>query len=35
MYARHGRVSDGKHNQALGFDMFRVQNGKIAEHLGC
>jgi len=23
---------DGKHNQALGFDMFRVQNGKIAEH---
>jgi predicted SnoaL-like aldol condensation-catalyzing enzyme len=24
--------SDGKHNQALGFDMFRVQDGKIAEH---
>jgi predicted SnoaL-like aldol condensation-catalyzing enzyme len=23
---------DGKHNQALGFDMFRVQDGKIAEH---
>ena len=24
--------ADGKHNQALGFDMFRVQDGKIAEH---
>ncbi len=23
---------DGKHHQALGFDMFRVQGGKIAEH---
>ena len=23
---------DGKHHQALGFDMFRVENGKIAEH---
>ena len=23
---------DGKHNQALGFDMFRVPDGKIAEH---
>ena len=23
---------DGKHHQALGFDMFRVQEGKIAEH---
>jgi len=23
---------DGKHRQALGFDMFRVQDGKIAEH---
>jgi predicted SnoaL-like aldol condensation-catalyzing enzyme len=23
---------DGNHNQALGFDMFRVQDGKIAEH---
>jgi predicted SnoaL-like aldol condensation-catalyzing enzyme len=23
---------DGKHNQALGFDMFRVADGKIAEH---
>src|SRR4029077_16837205 len=22
----------GKHHQALGFDMFRVQDGKIAEH---
>jgi predicted SnoaL-like aldol condensation-catalyzing enzyme len=23
---------DGKHHQALGFDMFRVQNGMITEH---
>lgn len=23
---------DGQHHQALGFDMFRVQGGKIAEH---
>jgi len=23
---------DGRHHQALGFDMFRVQDGKIAEH---
>ena len=23
---------DGQHHQALGFDMFRVQNGMIAEH---
>jgi predicted SnoaL-like aldol condensation-catalyzing enzyme len=23
---------DGKHHEALGFDMFRVQDGKIAEH---
>jgi predicted SnoaL-like aldol condensation-catalyzing enzyme len=23
---------DGQHHQALGFDMFRVQAGKIAEH---
>lgn len=23
---------DGEHHQALGFDMFRVQDGKIAEH---
>ena len=23
---------DGKHHQALGSDMFRVENGKIAEH---
>lgn len=23
---------DGKHNRALGFDMFRVQDGMIAEH---
>jgi predicted SnoaL-like aldol condensation-catalyzing enzyme len=24
--------ADGKHNQALGFDMFRIRDGKIAEH---
>lgn len=24
--------ADGKHHQALGFDMFRLKNGKIAEH---
>src|SRR5215470_7900015 len=24
--------SDGQHHQALAFDMFRVQDGKIAEH---
>ncbi len=24
--------NDGQHHQALGFDMFRVQDGKIAEH---
>jgi len=24
--------ADDNHHQALGFDMFRVQNGKIAEH---
>jgi predicted SnoaL-like aldol condensation-catalyzing enzyme len=23
---------DGKHHQALGFDMFRIEDGKIAEH---
>jgi len=23
---------DGQHHQALGFDMFRLQDGKIAEH---
>jgi predicted SnoaL-like aldol condensation-catalyzing enzyme len=23
---------DGQHHQAMGFDMFRVQDGKIAEH---
>jgi predicted SnoaL-like aldol condensation-catalyzing enzyme len=23
---------DGEHHQALGFDLFRVQDGKIAEH---
>ncbi len=23
---------DGQHHQALGFDMFRVQDGMIAEH---
>jgi len=25
-------ASDGQHHQALGFDMFRVQDGMIAEH---
>jgi len=25
-------TNDGQHKQALGFDMFRVQDGKIAEH---
>ena len=33
IYVRHtwaGR--DGQHHDALGFDMFRVQDGKIAEH---
>ena len=24
--------ADGKHHEALGFDMFRVQDGKIVEH---
>ena len=24
--------SDGQHHEALGFDMFRVQDGKISEH---
>lgn len=33
VYVRQTWTSrDGKHNQALGFDMFRVQKGKIAEH---
>jgi predicted SnoaL-like aldol condensation-catalyzing enzyme len=33
IYVRQTWTShDGKHNQALGFDMFRVQDGKIAEH---
>jgi predicted SnoaL-like aldol condensation-catalyzing enzyme len=33
IYARQTWTgADGKHHQALGFDMFRVQNGKIAEH---
>jgi predicted SnoaL-like aldol condensation-catalyzing enzyme len=32
-YARQTWTShDGKRHQALGFDMFRVQDGKIAEH---
>ena len=26
--------ADGQHHQALGFDMFRVQDGMITEHLG-
>ena len=33
VYVRQTWTSrDGKHNQGLGFDMFRVQDGKIAEH---
>ena len=33
IYVRQTWTSrDGKHNQGLGFDMFRVQDGKIAEH---
>jgi predicted SnoaL-like aldol condensation-catalyzing enzyme len=33
IYVRQTWTSrDGKHHQALGFDMFRVQEGKIAEH---
>jgi predicted SnoaL-like aldol condensation-catalyzing enzyme len=33
IYVRQTWTSrDGKHNLALGFDMFRVQDGKIAEH---
>lgn len=33
IYVRQSWTSkDGQHRQALGFDMFRVQDGKIAEH---
>jgi len=33
IYVRQTWTSqDGKHHQALGFDMFRVPDGKIAEH---
>jgi predicted SnoaL-like aldol condensation-catalyzing enzyme len=33
IYVRQTWTSrDGKQNKALGFDMFRVQDGKIAEH---
>jgi predicted SnoaL-like aldol condensation-catalyzing enzyme len=33
IYVRQTWTShDGQHHQALGFDMFRVQDGKIAEH---
>ena len=33
VYVRHTWTShDGQDKQALGFDMFRVQDGKIAEH---
>jgi predicted SnoaL-like aldol condensation-catalyzing enzyme len=33
VYVRQTWTSrDGQHKQALGFDMFRVQDGKIAEH---
>ena len=34
VYVRHTWTSskDGQHHQALGFDVFRVQDGMIAEH---
>ena len=33
IYVRQTWTSrDGKHHQSLAFDMFRVQDGKIAEH---
>ena len=34
VYVRHTWTSpkDGQHHQVLGFDMFRVQDGMIAEH---
>src|SRR5262249_11811358 len=33
LYARERWTShDGQHHQELGFDMFRVHGGKIAEH---
>jgi predicted SnoaL-like aldol condensation-catalyzing enzyme len=33
IYVRQTWTSrDGQHHQALGFDMFRLQDGKIAEH---
>jgi predicted SnoaL-like aldol condensation-catalyzing enzyme len=33
IYVRQTWTSrDGQHHQALGFDLFRVQDGKIAEH---
>jgi predicted SnoaL-like aldol condensation-catalyzing enzyme len=33
IYVRQSWTSrDGQHKEALGFDMFRVQDGKIAEH---
>jgi predicted SnoaL-like aldol condensation-catalyzing enzyme len=33
IYVRQTWTSkDGQHHEALGFDMFRVQNGMIAEH---
>jgi len=33
VYVRHTWTSkDGQHHQAFGFDMFRVQDGTIAEH---
>jgi predicted SnoaL-like aldol condensation-catalyzing enzyme len=33
IYVRQTWTSqDGKHNKAVGFDMFRVLDGKIAEH---
>lgn len=34
IYVRQTWASqDGQHHQALGFDMFRVQEGKIAEQV--
>ncbi|GEM_PF-4900298 len=32
LWSRDVRQRPGQHHQALGFDMFRVQDGKIAEH---
>jgi len=32
IYQRQSGTENGKHRLALGFDMFRVQNGMITEH---